>query len=105
MPGFSGFVAEFPIFMGLWQRAPIVAIIAVLGIVITAGYIMKVIRGVFFGEVPEEFEGHITPINTFDKVALYVLSGVLILIGVYPAVIAPMIESGAISILSLFGGA
>jgi NADH-quinone oxidoreductase subunit M len=105
MPGFSGFIAEFPIFLGLWQKAPIVAIIAVLGIVITAGYIMRVIRGVFFGEVPKEFEGHITPINTFDKVALYLLSGILILVGVYPAVIAPMIETGAISILRLVGGA
>jgi NADH-quinone oxidoreductase subunit M len=105
MPGFSGFIAEFPIFMGLWKAAPIVAIIAVLGIVITAGYIMRVVRGVFFGEVPEEFEGHISPINTFDKVALYLLSGVLILIGVYPAIIAPMIETGAISILNLLGGA
>ncbi len=31
MPGFSGFIAEFPIFMGVWQAMPIVAMIAVLG--------------------------------------------------------------------------
>jgi NADH-quinone oxidoreductase subunit M len=105
MPGFSGFIAEFPIFMGLWQRAPVVAIIAILGIVITASYIMRVIRGVFFGDVPEDFEGHIVPINTFDKIALVLLSGVLILIGVYPAVMAPLIESGATAILQLLGGA
>jgi NADH-quinone oxidoreductase subunit M len=36
MPGFSGFIAEFPIFMGLWQSQPIVAIIAAISIVITA---------------------------------------------------------------------
>jgi NADH-quinone oxidoreductase subunit M len=104
MPGFSGFIAEFPIFLGLWQAQPIVAIIAVVGIVITAGYVMRVVRGVFFGEMPEEFEGHITPITNFDKVALVLLSGVLILIGVYPAVMAPMIESGAQAVLRLFGG-
>jgi NADH-quinone oxidoreductase subunit M len=104
MPGFSGFIAEFPIFLGLWQAQPIVAIIAVVGIVITAGYVMRVVRGVFFGQMPEEFEGHITPITNFDKVALVLLSGVLILIGVYPAVMAPMIESGAQAVLRLFGG-
>jgi NADH-quinone oxidoreductase subunit M len=104
MPGFSGFIAEFPIFLGLWQAQPIVAIIAVIGIVITAGYVMRVVRGVFFGQMPEEFEGHITPITNFDKVALVLLSGVLILIGVYPAVMAPMIESGAQAVLRLFGG-
>jgi NADH-quinone oxidoreductase subunit M len=104
MPGFSGFVAEFPIFLGLWQAQPIVAIIAVLGIVITAGYVMRVVRGVFFGEMPAEFEGHITPITTFDKIALVLLTGVLILVGVYPAVIAPLIESGAEAVVLLFGG-
>ena len=104
MPGFSGFIAEFPIFLGLWKAQPIVAIIAVLGIVITAGYVMRVVRGVFFGEMPAEFEGHITPITTFDKVALVILTGVLILVGVYPAVIAPLIESGAETVVNLFGG-
>jgi NADH-quinone oxidoreductase subunit M len=105
MPGFSGFIAEFPIFMGLWQRQPIVAIIAVLGIVITAGYVMRVVRGVFFGDVPEEFEGHISPINNYDKVALVLLSGVLIIIGVYPAVMAPLVQSGADAVLRIIGGA
>jgi NADH-quinone oxidoreductase subunit M len=105
MPGFSGFIAEFPIFMGLWQRQPIVAIIAVLGIVITAGYIMRIIGKVFFGEMPEKFVDHVGPINKLDKVALVLLSGVLILVGVFPSVIAPLVESGAESVLRLFGGA
>jgi NADH-quinone oxidoreductase subunit M len=105
MPGFSGFVAEFPIFMGLWQSQPIVAIIAAISIVITAGYIMRVIGRVFFGEMPEEFKGHITPINNFDKIALIILSGILILVGVYPSIIAPLVESGAQAVMALVGGA
>jgi NADH-quinone oxidoreductase subunit M len=105
MPGFSGFIAEFPIFMGLWQRQPIVAVIAVIGIVITAAYVMRVVGGVFFGKMPSEFEGHITPVSRFDKVALVLLAGILILIGVYPAVMAPLVESGAEAVLALIGGA
>lgn len=105
MPGFSGFIAEFPIFMGLWQRQPIVAIIAALGIVITASYIMRVIGRVFFGKIPKEFEGHISSINHFDRVALVLLAGILIIIGVYPSVMAPLVESGANAVLALFGGA
>ncbi len=105
MPGFSGFIAEFPIFMGLWQRQPIVAIIAALGIVITASYIIRIIGRVFFGEIPKEFEGHISSINNFDRIALVLLAGILILIGVYPSVMAPLIESGANAVLALFGGA
>jgi NADH-quinone oxidoreductase subunit M len=105
MPGFSGFVAEFPIFMGLWQRQPIVACIAAIAIVVTAAYILRVIGRVFFGAMPAEFEGHIAPITVMDKVALAILAGLLILIGLYPAVMAPMVQSGADAVLRLLGGA
>lgn len=105
MPGFSGFIAEFPIFMGLWQTQPIVAIVAAISIVITAGYIMRVIGRVFFGEMSPEFEGHITSINNLDRVALVLLAAILILIGIYPGVMAPMVEQGAEAVLALVGGA
>ncbi|MCX6069464.1 MAG: NADH-quinone oxidoreductase subunit M [Chloroflexi bacterium] len=105
MPGFSGFVAEFPIFMGLWQRQPIVACIAAIAIVVTAAYILRVIGRVFFGAMPAEFEGHIPPISVMDKVALVILAGILILVGIYPAVIAPMVQSGADAVLRVLGGA
>ncbi len=36
---FLGFIAEFPIFMGAWKAQPIVAIIAIIGVIITAAYI------------------------------------------------------------------
>ncbi len=104
MPGFSGFVAEFPIFLGLWQRQPEVALIAALGIVITAAYIMRVVGRVFFGPMPAEFEGHIGAITVQDQVALVVLCALLILIGVYPAVMAPLVQSGADAVLLLVGG-
>jgi NADH-quinone oxidoreductase subunit M len=105
MPGFSGFIAEFPIFMGLWQRQPVIAIVAAVSIVITAGYIMRVIGRVFFGDMPEEFEGHITPIKLQDKVALVILSAILVIVGVYPRIMVPLVESGAQAVLSLLGGA
>ena len=63
MPGFSGFVAEFPIFMGVWEIQPWVAIVASISIVITAAYIMRNIRDVFFRPMPENLEGHITDVN------------------------------------------
>ncbi len=105
MPGFSGFVAEFPIFMGLWQEQPIAALIAILGIVITAAYVMRVVRRVFFGKMPEEFEGRVGGVTALDKVALVLLAGITIAIGVMPSLMAPMVESGAEAILRLVGGA
>ena len=105
MPGLSGFVAEFPIFMGVWERMPIIAIIAIISIVVTAGYIMLVIRRVFFGEMPAEFEGHIGPIRVLDKVAIAVLCAIMILLGLFPSLMVPMVQTGVQNILRLLGGA
>ena len=105
MPGFSGFIAEFPIFMGVWQTYPWIAIVAAISIVITASYIIRIVGNVFFGSLPVEFEGHVHDVTVLDKVALVLLSGILILVGVFPSVMVPMVQSGVQNILRLLGGA
>ncbi|MBN1536563.1 MAG: NADH-quinone oxidoreductase subunit M [Anaerolineales bacterium] len=104
MPGFSGFVAEFPIFMGVWQSYPWVAVIGAVSIVITASYIIRIIGKVFFGQLPEELEGHIHDVTVLDKVALVFLSGILILLGVFPRLMVPLVESGVENVMRLLGG-
>jgi NADH-quinone oxidoreductase subunit M len=105
MPGFSGFIAEFPIFMGLWRYQPWIAIVAVISIVITASYIIRITSQVFFGKMPDEFVGHFGDVTILDKVALVFLSGILIVLGVYPAIMVPLVASGVENILRLLGGA
>ena len=105
MPGFSGFVAEFPIFMGLWQVKPIIAIVASISIVITAAYIIRIIGRVFFGPMSEEFEHHIGDVTKKDKLALTLLCLIMVTIGVYPSIMSNLVSSGVQHILSLFGGA
>jgi len=113
MPGFSGFIAEFPIFMGLWDGQPSwlwngyawVAIIAVISIVITASYIIRIIGKVFFGELPQDFSDHVHDVNVLDKIALVFLSVILVIVGVYPTIMAPLVESGVNNVLRLLGGA
>ena len=68
MPGFSGFVAEFPIFMGAWQAPALVAIVAILGVIITAAYILRVIRRVFFGDIKPELDSLVGDVTIMDKV-------------------------------------
>jgi NADH-quinone oxidoreductase subunit M len=105
MPGFSGFIAEFPIFMGVWNTYPWIAIVAAISIVITASYIIRVVGRVFFGAIPVEFEGHFSDVTVLDKVALVFLSAILVAIGVFPTLMVPMVQSGVSSILHLLGGA
>ncbi|UCC64696.1 MAG: NADH-quinone oxidoreductase subunit M [Anaerolineae bacterium] len=107
MPGLSGFVAELQIFMGLWSADnvawyyPWIAMISATGIVVTAAYVLRVVQRVFFGELKPEF-ADLPGVNFLDKTALFILSGILILIGVYPKIMMSLIEVGVAPLAGLF---
>lgn len=103
MPGFSGFIAEFPIFLGVWQKQWLVAVIASISIVITAAYVMLVIRRVFFGKMPEKLDGHIGPVTALDKLAIGTLCVLMVGIGLFPMIMVPMVQTGVQHILDLLG--
>ncbi len=105
MPGFSGFVAEFPIFMGVWKTQWLAAVIASLSIVITAAYVLLAIRRAFFGDVPAQLEGHIGSISVLDKVALVTLCLIMITLGMFPNLMVPMVSQGVQNVMRLLGGA
>jgi len=82
----------------------VVAIIAILGVILTAAYILLTIRRVFFGELPEKLT-NISDISWRDKLVIGVLSLVMIAVGIFPSLLTTMIDSGVTSILALLGGA
>jgi NADH-quinone oxidoreductase subunit M len=113
MPGLSGFVAELQIFMGLWSGPsngvlapwyPIIAIIAIWGVVLTAAYVLRVVQQVFFGEWDPHKWHDLRPINLGDKLALVTFSLILIVVGLFPSVLMNMIEVGTKPIVHLLGG-
>lgn len=105
MPGFSGFVAEIPIYIGAWKTFPVSAIIAAISIVVTAAYILLVVRMVFFGETPEALKTGVPDITLRDKLVVIGLSLIMIAIGIFPSIITPTIQAGVSHILFLLGGA
>ena len=116
MPGFSGFIAEFPIFMGIWEGNAldfslnggpytaldlnpasfyrIVALLSVLGIVLTAAYLLRAITAVFFGEYDAHAWHDMAPSKAADRVVIVLFVVCMVAIGVFPQVIAPIVESG-----------
>jgi len=111
MPGLSGFIAEFPILSGVWRGPaidastlklaympsfnyyPIIAIISALGIIVTAAYVLRVAQQVFGGEFNEERFPGIIDVKWWDKLALCLLIGSLLFVGLFPRVMSGMIES------------
>ncbi len=113
MPGLSGFVAELQIFMGLWNGPffgqvpwyPIIAILAIWGVVLTAAYVMRVVQQVFFGEWDPHKWHDLRPINFGDKLALVTFSALMIVVGVFPSLLMNTITLGTTPVLNrLMGG-
>jgi NADH-quinone oxidoreductase subunit M len=84
LPGMSGFVSEFMIFVGSFSTYPILVGIAVLGVVLTAGYILRMIQKVFLGEFDIAKWGGLTEINLREILCVAPLAVMTIFIGVYP---------------------
>lgn len=129
MPGLSGFVAEFPILIGVWQGVPegvaqaaqgdvpyllqhaiasnggsyytYIVIVAVLGIILTAAYVLRVVGQVFFGKFDEERFPGIRDISVLDRVAILSLAVWLVLIGIFPSMMSDVIESGMQPVVDL----
>jgi len=50
LPGFSNFVSELMVFIGSWSRYPLIVSLAIFGILITALYLLRMVRHVCYGE-------------------------------------------------------
>jgi NADH-quinone oxidoreductase subunit M len=92
VPGLNGFIGEFLALQGTWlawQLGYYFAAIAVIGVIISAAYLLRMYRGVFMGAAPDK--GGIVEPHRADMVVLAVLAVVMLVIGLYPQLIlAPM---------------
>jgi hypothetical protein len=55
--------------------------------------------------MPENLAGHMTDVTILDKVAITTLCLFMVLIGLFPSFMVPMVETGVEYILRLLGGA
>lgn len=101
MPGLSGFVAEFQVLSGTWVTYPVIAVISLVGIVITAAYIMKISYTVFFGDLKEEHAAISTP-SFIERASLVLMAAILIIVGIFPSLLLNVIDTGVSSLLVNF---
>jgi len=99
MPGFSGFVAEFQVLTGVWRSYPIIAVLSLVGIVVTAAYILRSTYMVFFGPLKEGFQD-IPPASTLERAALLFMCAFIIGFGVLPQPMLTVIHVGVSELLA-----
>ena len=98
LPGTSGFIGEFLILMGVFKDNFLVAVIASLGVILGAAYMLWLYRRVVFGNLINKELLKITDLNNSEKFILWCLAIPIIFFGFYPE---PLINTIEISILDL----
>jgi NADH-quinone oxidoreductase subunit M len=83
--------------------APVFTILAVFGVVLGAGYILWLIQRVFYGPVKEEYNA-VKDADGLEKVYMFALVALIMLVGIYPAILTDIIKLGIAPLASLLGG-
>lgn len=98
LPGTCGFAAEFITFLGCFSSEivpgiMIYTLIGVLGIVVTAGYILWLLERVFYTE-PKDRWSSLGDADGLEKVAIFTLVVAIFVVGIYPRILTNMIDAG-----------
>ena len=92
LPGTSGFVGEFLVLVGVFQKSILVAVLASLGIILAAAYMLWLYRRVVFGKI---VNSELKAMKDLNKTEFYILTSFILLIiyfGIYPNILFNTID-------------
>jgi len=102
LPGLSSFVSEFLVLVGTFTRYPVAAVIATLGIVLAALYILIPVQRSLHGPTTPGNE-NLADLNLREKIAIAPVIAVIVFLGFYPAPALNIINPAAAHVLSQIG--
>ena len=107
LPSTSGFAAEFLVFLGSFNSEvvpgiQIYTVIGILGVVLGAGYILWMLQRVFYGTPKAQYDG-VPDANRLEKVYIFSMVAVIMLIGIYPAILTDIMKMGVLPVLAPLG--
>lgn len=100
LPGFTGFIAEAMVFIGAFSVYRVLTIIAALGIIVTASYVLWMIQRVFLGKLNPKYE-NIDDISPRELSMLIPLGILTIFFGIYPIPVLNMMKMSLNYLLTL----
>ena len=98
LPGTSGFLGEFLVLTGTFQKSYLAAMLATFGVVLGAAYMLWLTKRVIFGSTNNSEIKKINDVNKSELIMLTVLAFFIIFFGFYPM---PLMETFDISVNSL----
>jgi NADH-quinone oxidoreductase subunit M len=92
LPGTNGFIGEFLLLVGVYQYNVWIAVFAGLTIIFGAVYMLRMYQNVMLGKT-NDLTVNFTDIKGSEKVVLYTVCALVILLGVYPKPVLQLSEA------------
>jgi NADH-quinone oxidoreductase subunit M len=98
LPGTTGFLGEFLVLTGTFQKNYLVSMLATFGVVLGAAYMLWLTKRVIFGNTNNDEIKDLKDINNLEALMLVTLATLVILFGFYPA---PLMDTLNVSVNNL----
>ena len=92
LPGLNGFVGEFLIFKGAFPLVTWATALAVIGLLVTAIFLLTFLQRVFNGPLNERWAG-MPDLTSFERLTILPVTGLMFLLGIYPQLVIGMINN------------
>ena len=102
LPGTSGFIGEFLILMGAFKDNFLVAVIASLGVIIGAAYMLWLYKRVVFGKLVNNDLKKLTDVDTSEIIILISLAIPTLFFGFYPEPLMNTIEVSVQNLIEMY---
>jgi NADH-quinone oxidoreductase subunit M len=94
MPGTVNFIAEVMIIVGSWNKYPLQVIVAVIGIVLTMGYLFRMMRAVFYGPMDQHHSHAHDAVAAVDRVPFFLMMACSIGFFLFPGHFYSVVRAG-----------
>jgi NADH-quinone oxidoreductase subunit M len=104
VPGLGVFVSEFMSIMGGYAAFPVQGVLAALGIVLGAMYILQMLRRVIFGPIERPALAEVRDARPIEMAAIVPLASLLVILGIFPSLLISVQRPAIDAVLAAIGG-
>ena len=104
VPGLAVFVSEFMTIMGGYTAFPVLGVLAALGIVLGAIYLLNMLRRVIFGPIERPVLAEAGDARPVEMAAVVPLAALLVVLGIFPSLLTNVQRPAVDFVLTAIGG-
>jgi NADH-quinone oxidoreductase subunit M len=94
VPGLASFWGELAVFIACLKVYPVLGVLSICGLVVTALFMLRVVQNTCYGP-PKEYHAHLQDLSLFAGIPRIILSLVIVFFGLFPSIMFDMIDTAS----------